>query len=102
MLLYTNVTHCRMHAPETLWNQSGQRACRKARKGLSNVRTTPSNDMMAVARKGAQAGRMVPVATTGPVGWPVGEPPGGSTDTASTALLSICARICGDKVIDAG
>lgn len=102
MLLYTNVTRCRMHAPETSWNRSGEGTCGKATKGLSNVRTTPSNDTMAQARQSAQAGRMAPVATTGPVGCPVGEPPGGSTDTASTALLSICARICGDRVIDAG
>lgn len=51
---------------------------------------------------GDQAGRTAPVATTGPVGWPVGDPPGGSSDTASTALASMCAMISGDNVIDAG
>lgn len=31
---------------------------------------------------------MGPVAITGPVGCPVGEPPGGSTDTASIAVVA--------------
>src|SRR4051812_17689294 len=33
-----------------------------------------------------QAARIAPLAITGPVGWPVGEPPTGSSETASAAV----------------
>src|SRR5476649_1471284 len=41
----------------------------------------------------------LPEAITGPVGRPVGEPPGGSSDTANTALLTVCAISSGGIVM---
>src|SRR5665213_2211113 len=41
----------------------------------------------------------LPVPMTGPVGAPVVEPPGGSSDTASTALLTVCATYSEGMVI---
>ncbi len=46
-----------------------------------------------------QAPCIGPVATTGPVGWPVGDPPVGSIDTASTACALSCAMISGGRCI---
>src|SRR5579862_6449798 len=41
----------------------------------------------------------LPAPITGPVGWPVGEPPGGSSDTASVALLTVCETNSGGIAI---
>ena len=37
----------------------------------------------------------MPLAITGPVGWPVGEPPTGSIDTASVESALTCGRSSG-------
>ncbi len=63
-------------------------------------------DARADARRRIKRSRQVdcsgPLASTDPVGAPVGDPPGGSSDTASTPCAFIRARISGGSMIVAG